>query len=441
MCRCQTWWIPKTQRGTRIRLVQRARYHMLMGRMTLRSADPAPVTAMGPNGGGPHGIAGLDAACERDRFQRENAMPGLFQESGIEGPTALAATLAAIPILIVAYRNADDMVACLAALRHARTSPAFEVFVCENGGPEAYKNLFAALTTENGPCQDTEHEEVLETPLLLTRHVLRLKGGTDAPLVHLGEATENLGYAGGVNAWLRPLLALSGWPAVWILNPDSQPAPDALLELAAYADRWGKAMVGSRLVPTAQPDSVHSRGLAWCKGRAVTRSVDLRAPGDFEPDPQDVDQRIDSPVGASMYVTRACIERIGLMDERYFLLFEDLEWGLRAKRHFGVGYAHRSIVVHAGGTTMGSANHTAHQSALSVYLEFRNSILFVREKFPIWLPWTIMVQLTRILVRSRAYPPGNLSAALRGIAAGLRGHSGRPNLVLQRRNNISEARK
>jgi len=361
-------------------------------------------------------------------------IPDSFQGAGAKSPAAFVTERATTPILIVTYRNTADIVACLTAVRAARPTPAFEIFLCENGGSEAYRDLVAALTAENGPCLaclETGLQEELDTPLLTTRLLLRLRGRADAPLVHVGEAKENLGYAGGVNAWLRPLMAVPSWPAAWILNPDTEPAPDALSELAAYAAQWGKGMVGSRLVPTAQPDSVHSRGLRWSKSRAVACSVDLRARDNIEPDPKGVDSRLDSPSGASMYVTRRCIEQIGLMDEGYFLFFEDLEWGLRAKRLFGVGYAHRSVVVHAGGTTIGSSINDSHRSALSVYLEYRNSILFVRKNFPRWLLWTVMLQLVRLGVKGRAYPPGNRSAAFGGIVAGVRGRFGRPNSDVQ----------
>jgi N-acetylglucosaminyl-diphospho-decaprenol L-rhamnosyltransferase len=108
---------------------------------------------------------------------------------------------------------------------------------------------------------------------------------------------------------------------------------------------------------------------------------------------------------------------------------------MRARRQFGVGYAHRSVVVHAGGTTIGSSTRTAQQSPLSVYLEYRNSILFVRDKFPIWLLWTIIVQFSRIVVKSRAYPIGSFKAAFRGIVDGIRGESGRPNDFLRNHKN------
>ncbi len=394
--------------------------------MFIPLSEPAPILTVTRKIDFHTALQMLGAPLQIQRLWRLNPLGTSFQDAVAASAVAWTDEPARTLILIVAYRNSADMVACLTALRDLLPFPAFEIFVCENGGAEAYQDLVTSLTAANGPCQVTAEQDELDTPLLARRLLCRLKAGADAPMVHLGEAKQNLGYAGGVNAWLRPLMAVPGWQAAWILNPDTQPAPDALSELAAYSVRWSKGMVGSRLVPTAQPDRVHSRGLRWSKGRAVACSVDLRASSQIEPDPQDVDSRLDSPSGASMYVTRSCIEQIGLMDESYFLFFEDLEWGLRAKQAGGVGYAHRSIVVHAGGSTIGSSTNPALQSALSLYLESRNSILFVRNYFPKWLLWTIMLQCIRHLVKSRAYPPGNLAAAFRGIVAGVRGRSGQP---------------
>lgn len=338
--------------------------------MTLRSTNSDLIQARGQNGDLLTTLRGSGTVVN-DRVERlhDDRTPALVKSSDAERQTAPITKLTAVPILIVTYGNAHDVVGCLTALGHARNKPGFEIFICENGGPQAYAQLIAALTADNGPCHDLGDDLVLDTPLLVTQRLLSLQGEAHGTLVHLGQAIENLGYAGGVNAWLRPLLAVPGWPAAWILNPDTEPAPDALRELATYAERWSKGMVGSRLIPAAEPDFVHSRGLHWSKARAVARSVDLRSPGDFEPDPLSVDRRIDAPSGASIYVTRPCIERIGLMDESYFLYFEDLEWGIRARETFGVGYAHQSIVVHAGGTTIGSSTRTEQQSPLSVYLD------------------------------------------------------------------------
>ncbi len=395
--------------------------------MTLLSTEHNLVHSLGRNGGFLTALRGLSTlANNRLRYSDQDCTPASTTIADAEGQAAPMPTLTAIPILIVAYGNATDIVSCLTALGHARQQPRFEIFICENGGPQAYAELIKAVTAENGPCRDIGDDTVLATPLLKVRRLMSLKGQANGTLVHIGLAIDNLGYAGGVNAWLRPMMAVPGWPAIWVLNPDSEPEPDALLELAAHSERWGKGMVGSRLVPTADRTIVHSRGLQWCKVRAVARAVDLRSPIEFEPDPQAVDSRIDSPSGASMYVTRACLDRIGLMNERYFLFFEDLEWGLRAREEFGVGYAHRSVVVHAGGTTIGSSTRAERQSPLSLYLEYRNSILFVRKNFPVWLPWTVFVQLGRFLLKTRSYSFASFKAAFRGIVDGVRGQTGRP---------------
>jgi hypothetical protein len=405
--------------------------------MTLRSIDPALFPTRDSNKDFLTALRGPGTLTNsRLRVPDKDGAPALVQTPEAKRQAASMTRLPAVPVLIVAYGNADDVVACLTALGRARSKPGFEIFLCENGGPLAYARLIAALTADNnGPCRDIGDDQALDTPRLVTRRLLCLQGEANGIPVHLGQAAENLGYAGGVNAWLRPLLTIPGWQAAWVLNPDTQPAPDALLELAAYAERWGKGMVGSRLIPMAEPGFVHSRGLHWCKARAVSRAVDLRSPVDFEPDPQGVDSRIDAPSGASLYVTRACVEQIGLMNERYFLFFEDLEWGIRAMPQFGVGYAHKSVVVHAGGTTIGSSTRTAKQSPLSVYLEYRNSILFVRDNFPVWLLWTIMVQFSRIVFKARAFPLGSFKAAFRGIVDGVKGETGRPNEFLHYHKN------
>ena len=213
------------------------------------------------------------------------------------------------------------------------------------------------------------------------------------------------------------------------LNPDTQVMPSALEELAAHAVRYAKGMVGSRLVGPKYPDRVHARGLRWRKLMADTLAVDYLSPMDPAPDPEDINRRIDAPSGASCYVTRKLISQIGLMDENYFLYYEDLEWGYRAKAFGGVGYAHSSIVLHEGGTTIGTAPTRAARSALAVYLEFRNRILFVRKHHRRWLAWTILMQFAHAATFGAAGAFVNLRFAFLGLLAGILGETGRPHRV------------
>jgi GT2 family glycosyltransferase len=126
-----------------------------------------------------------------------------------------------------------------------------------------------------------------------------------------------------------------------------------------------------------------------------------------------------------MYVTRACIEKIGLPDESYFLFFEDLDWGFKAKS-MGLGYASASIVAHKRGTTTGSASRDGAPSRLSVYLQHRNAIHFVRRYFRWSIPLRVGASLLyalRFLLRGA---PQSSLATLEGMLAGLKGEIGRP---------------
>ena len=333
-----------------------------------------------------------------------------------------------VPIVIVGFGHSEDIVECLKAVATQRNCPKFEVFICENGGAAAFDALEKALSAKGAPCEGGV--ESMEAPPggFVRARRLRLAGGLAA--VTIGQASENLGFAGGANAWVRPLLVEPGWSAVWILNPDTSPEPDALAELANYARKRGKGMVGSRLMIPGRSDVASSRGLKWNKLSTTLIGIDMFAPVTPAPDPEDIERRMDSPTGPSMYVTRDCIERIGLMDESFFLYWEEVDWGMRAKAAAcGIGYAHSSVVPHISGSSSGTSRKRAQRSAFTVYLGARNKLHFVRRHYPRWFAWTVFVSFLRSGEFLAAGSTRNFAAANRGLLAGLRGERGRPDVA------------
>ena len=333
-----------------------------------------------------------------------------------------------VAVLIVGYRNTSDVTACLAALSHAAAQPDFDVFICENGGVSWYRRLLQELVNAHGPCQPTDKSAVCATDngscfIEICRLRFRARSTSN---VWIGCASENLGYAGGINAWLQQLQRLSGWKGIWVLNPDTEPQEGALGALVERAETGRKGMVGSTILDIDKGDKVNCRGgVLWQRCATRTVAIGLGEPLNSPHDVSAIEAAMDSPSGASMYVTRACLEQIGPMDESYFLFFEDLDWGARAKP-YGLGYASASVVGHRRGTTTGSARTLAAIPPLSVYLEHRNGIHFVRKYFPWSLPVRIGVSFLyagRFLI---CRSPRNFRAALEGVLAGLRGEVGRP---------------
>ena len=331
-----------------------------------------------------------------------------------------------VAVLIVGYRNSADIKKCLGAIARTVGVPGFDVFICENGGAGSYRTLVSDLIIQNGPCALFNREACDEWQTDRMPHVERLQLRTKHSNVWVGCAAENLGYAGGINAWLTQLLSVDGWKGIWILNPDTEPAPSALAALIKHAETAGKGMVGSTIMDSGRGNYARIRGgLHWQRllGRCVAIGRGERT--EVIPDISAIEAAMDSPSGCSMYVTRQCVEKVGPMDERYFLYFEDLDWGIRAKT-FGLGYASDSHVEHQRGTTTGSAKSLSAIPKLAVYLEHRNSIHFVRAHFA----WTLPIRIAASLLYAFRFllsgAPRNFNASVQGLLAGLRGEIGRP---------------
>jgi GT2 family glycosyltransferase len=98
-------------------------------------------------------------------------------------------------------------------------------------------------------------------------------------------------------------------------------------------------------------------------------------------------RKIDYVCGASMFSTREVFEKVGPMDERYFLYFEEADWCQRAARlAIACKVCYEAICYHKG-----SASQTRPSLVLSYYLT-RNRLLFIqknkttKEKMALFLP-------------------------------------------------------
>jgi GT2 family glycosyltransferase len=168
---------------------------------------------------------------------------------------------------------------------------------------------------------------------------------------------KNLGFAGGNNAALRPVLAEKPPPDyVLLLNPDTYIRPGAVRALVDFMEQHPDVgLAGSRL---EYPDTEAQRSAfrfptIWSEfesgirlglvSRLFHRQV-VAPPVENAPHPT------DWMAGASMIVRREVFDDIGLMDDDYFLYFEETDFCLRARRAGWPGwYVPASRVVHLVG--------------------------------------------------------------------------------------------
>lgn len=204
----------------------------------------------------------------------------------------------------------------------------------------------------------------------------------DAELIVTGV---NLGFGPGANVGLRRWLRDHATDWVAIAPHDALPDPDTLERmLAELADRprvgLASADVGDGVVPVIDPFL-----------------------GTIEAPPT-VDEGYEPsgyPHGTLMLARRACIEEVGLFDERYFAYCEESELALRAAAHGWTCGLIRGAMVRNPGMSA-SIERVA-------YLQLRNTLLMLREHFG------RRHAAFRILVALIQIPTGMVHAPARGL--------------------------
>jgi GT2 family glycosyltransferase/lipopolysaccharide/colanic/teichoic acid biosynthesis glycosyltransferase len=163
---------------------------------------------------------------------------------------------------------------------------------------------------------------------------------------------ENLGYSRGVNQGMR----LSSGRMLLILNPDIIVQDGSIDRLMTFMERTPDAgIVGSKLLFPDGTLQYSCRSFYTVRALLLRRTVlgklfpRARALRDHLLLDYDHEQprAVDWILGACMLVRREAIEKVGAMDERFFLYFEDLDWCYRMK-HYGwsVYYVPSSVMIH-----------------------------------------------------------------------------------------------
>src|SRR5262249_38698201 len=146
--------------------------------------------------------------------------------------------IARVAVIVVGFRNPTDIADCLRALSKLSPAQSFEVLIVENGG-DAGMGLLLDRPDKGDLVQRPQNGDVGLAVRYACRpaHLYRLLNTIDdaSVYVRVAQAPGNLGYGGGINFWLCPLLDTPGWTGIWVLNPDTMPTPQALAELEATA--------------------------------------------------------------------------------------------------------------------------------------------------------------------------------------------------------------
>jgi len=188
------------------------------------------------------------------------------------------------------------------------------------------------------------------------------------PRVNVLENQQNLGGAGGFNAGLRYALNAQSYAAAWLLDNDVTVDPRCLEELVLELGNSGQnAVVGSLILRMDSPGTLQELG-AFIDRTSFNRVAHKRdcSLDDISPEPIVVDY----VPACSMLVDIEKLKQVGLLDEEYFLYFDDVEWCTRFVR---AGYRVLATPSARVWHNEGGRNKTAN---LPVYYTWRNYLHF-----------------------------------------------------------------
>lgn len=277
-----------------------------------------------------------------------------------------------VAIIIINWNGADDTIECLESLNKI-DYPNYKIFLIDNGSSDD--------------------------------SVLRLRA-VSAPNLEIIETGKNLGFSGGNNVGIKKALT-ENFDYVLLLNNDTTVDPNFLDELVKIAES-GKdiGIVGPKIYFFNEPNRIWYGGgkFSWLGGGRHLQYEEIdpvaeqaRYGAGKNPD-ENKPRETDYMTGCAFLIKSEVIKKIGMLDERFFMYYEDTDWSLSAKKSgYKIIYAPSAKIYHKISKTAAKlGNPTIH------YYHIRNALLLSKKQAPLIIlagiyAWSIMNYAKQIL--------------------------------------------
>lgn len=234
-----------------------------------------------------------------------------------------------VTIVIVSYNTRQLLLECIDSIRRTTRYPDYRIVVVDNGSIDGSLDAVSAIP-----------------------EVMIIRNG------------RNRGFGAANNV----ALGASG-DYFLLLNPDTVVMNDIVAEFVQFYEHSGSARIGVVGAYLMSP----SGGEAYSFGsrltlRLILRELAMKVAGmvlsrvrrkraERRAPLERVHRRVDTVVGAAMFVAREVIQQVGGFDERFFMYHEEADWQRRMR---AAGYSNHVIpgpaIVHKEGKSAESSN-------------------------------------------------------------------------------------
>jgi hypothetical protein len=295
--------------------------------------------------------------------------------------------LKSIAIIVLNWCGWQDTLVCLASLKKLIINKPVSIIVCDNASEDdSYAHILNwaqqhYMPSEIGIFSPTSNSRILNPD-------------SPCPFV-LIQTGANLGFAGGNNVGIRYVLANQHFDYLWLLNNDTVVEVDALLTLYEYAVAHPKmALVGCTVIDYYQVDTVQCAG--GCRYWPLLTVFKPNLGGQLVSAVMQNEEplSLDYIYGAAMFLKVDAVREIGLLNEEYFLFYEELDYSQRLKKAgYTMGWCRKSKVYHKGSASVGSVKEGNRDKRRQAnYYENLSTLKYTANFYPRLLP---LVMITR----------------------------------------------
>ena len=292
-----------------------------------------------------------------------------------------------LSIIIVPYKCKDKLRVTLDAVYTSEVAFPYEVIIVDND-------------SQDGTVEMVEDEYLTQQEI-----------GAKTTLIK----NTNEGFAKGNNRGLK----VSKGEYKLLLNPDTKVSPETLQVMVDFME--SKPEVGMSTCKLIKGDGALDaacrrslpdpwNGLMRVTGLSLLLPKSKLVSG-YNLSHVDIDQEIEigACVGAFTLVSPACYEKVGMLDEEFFMYGEDLDWYKRAHdAGFKIWYYPKTVTIHYKGmSTRKAPTRMLYYFHQTMWLYYRKHL---KSHYPFLLNWLVYVgiwsryvlQLTKNLFRKEA---------------------------------------
>ena len=235
-------------------------------------------------------------------------------------------------IIIVNYNSWEDTLICVNDLCQKPWQDFFIVIVENSSINDSYSKIYDYI----------KYRDLNRFNLKLpTNRKSNTKPNSEIKII-LKKTEFNGGFAYGNNFGIKVARSLISNPIyIWLLNNDTLTHVDSLpsLKLLFNSDNYG--LVGSKILNYDYPHDTQAISGIFNKNFGYIRASKSLNKSKFF-----------YPIGASLFLDSNIIDRIGFLEEKFFLYYEELDYSIRVLSYnMKVGVCVNSIVYHKQGST------------------------------------------------------------------------------------------